>query len=309
MVFMYSYFLKNYSLSNQELLQSIVVSHYGLRHWNQAKEEPQCKWGHRFLGIVELCPFVGLIVTIAEAAIVSYMFPQDIKQKKFLFKGSQEDCNGTINSEASRKIAETLNGVVEGICFDATKVEDTVVGGTCTAMSLAFLQSYFTENDSSESCIARLIKVGENFKTSSHEMRTRQAAYNTIRVVPGTENALQKKVQALALHLGFQMAYASAEVYFASQEMSSIMADLPQGAFLIRMIKPTQNEKLEEYGHSLVYIKTKNSHFFYDPSKGLQQLASQKKKHLEELYYQLNSWFEDYGLTKIGFYQLTNPKN
>lgn len=305
---MYRYFLKNYSLSNQELLQSIVVSHYGLRHWNQAKEEPQCKWGHRFLGIVELCPFVGLIVTIAEAAIVNYMLPQNINQKKFLFKGSQEDCDGAIDSEASRKIAETLNGGVEGIYFDATKVEDTV-GGTCTAMSLAFLQSYFTENDSSESCIARLIKLGENFKTSSYEMRTRQAAYNTIRVVPGTENALQKKVQALALHLGFQMAYASAEVFFGSQETDSIMANLPQGAFLIRMIKPTQNEKLEEHGHSLVYIKTKNSHFFYDPNKGLQQLASQKKKHLEELYYQLNSCFENFGTDKIGFYQLTNPKN
>ena len=54
---MNSYFLKNYKLSKLEMFKSSFASEYGLRHFDEAKQ-PQLKWGHRIIGIIELCPLI-----------------------------------------------------------------------------------------------------------------------------------------------------------------------------------------------------------------------------------------------------------
>ena len=99
------------------------------------------------------------------------------------------------------------------------------------------------------------------------------------------------------------MVYASKEVDCTLQNVSSITNNLPQGAFLIRMIKPSQNTKLEELGHSLIYIKNKDSHFLYDPNQGLKQLSRQN--HSEELYHELQSCANSFLTDKLGFHQFT----
>lgn len=62
--------LNNYNLTKCEVIQSIVISEYGLRHLEQARQSTKCSWGHRIIGVIELFPIIGAIVSLIEAIVV-----------------------------------------------------------------------------------------------------------------------------------------------------------------------------------------------------------------------------------------------
>ena len=85
-------------------------------------------------------------------------------------------------------------------------------------------------------------------------MRIRQAAYNTIEVLPTERviDASKGKIQSIVNYHNFKIDFMTDEI---NAEMLSKPEDvrkyvsLPQEIYLLRIIKPTQNEKLD----SIVY--------------------------------------------------------
>lgn len=352
---MQNYQLDNYILSKHEIFQSLVISEYGLRHLSQSKQETLYKWGHKIIALIELCPIIGLIVTIFEALIVKYIqsrniytqcqtnneIPIQIHQQEplqishpppssinketplqinpWLFRGTQQGCEGPVCISKAESVRATLDSHSSdlGIRFNQKMITDSIKEGTCTAMSLEFLDSYFkTKKLSIERpdaqahvLVDRLIELGELFAKSSQEMRDRQAAYNTIEVMDSLDETVdhsKNKIQALANYHSFNIDYSSSEIDVAKlankNELSKELDALPEGTFFIRILKPADNKKLEEKGHSLIYIKENGLGLFYDPNFGLRSLPSEE--HAQILFQGFKNNFQLFGINKARFYRL-----
>ncbi|AXH78539.1 MAG: putative membrane protein [Circular genetic element sp.] len=48
---------------------------------------------------------------------------------------------------------------------------------------------------------------------------------------------------------------------------------LPFGQYIVRIIKPSENRRLEKSGHTLIYIKEEKLRMCYDPNSGLKNLG------------------------------------
>lgn len=332
---MKNYLLDNYSISKRELLQSFFVSEYGLRHWAQSKKQTECKWRHRIIAGIELCPLIGLLATITEKLGASYIrstnkppppspkpSPQNqtslIKDSQWLFKGTQAGCNGAVSVAKVESIRAKLDVRRPiGIQFNQKKVVDSIEGGTCSAMSLEFLDSYFkakkinvkTADEQSALSIDRIVKLSQKFASSSQEMKSRQAAYNTIEVDRSLGSAIdysKNKVQSLANYHSLVIDYSSSEIDTEKldheRRLSKELKDLPEGAFLVRILKPAKNDKLEEYGHSFVYIKENDMGLFYDPNQGVRNLSP--SEHSKILLEEFKNYFRAFGINNARFYRM-----
>ncbi len=328
---MENYLLDNYSLSKREVLQSLFVSEYGLRHWAHSKKQTY-KWGHRIIAVIELCPLIGLIATIIEGLAASCLRPKNTehpsshnpppqitltKKREWLFKGTQAGCNGPVSIAKVESIRAKLDAHrPNGIQFNQQKIVPSLEEGTCTAMSLEFLDSYFQArrlsiekpNAQSDMLVDHLVKLGPNFSSSSQEMRNRQAAFNTIEVqLDGSAiDYSRNKIQSLANYHSLVINYSSSEIDVDKvDDESSITKEveaLPEGAFLIRILKPENNEKLENRGHTLVYIKEHGLGLFYDPNYGVRNISP--SEHPKILFEGFKSCFQSFQVNKARFYRL-----
>lgn len=310
-----NYLLDNYNLTKLEVLKSFVVSEYGLRHLAQAKTQTQHKWGHRIIAAIELCPIVGLIATLIEAIVarcIKSYSPQSIPQEKWLFKGSQASCLGQVSVSKVESIRAKLDSQSPlSICFNREKITDSLKGGTCTAMSLEFLEEYFKSKEANlkkdnfqSKMVESIIKFAPKFFNSCEEMRNRQAAFNTIEVkkLNYEVDYSKNKVQALANYHSFVIDYASNEIETDKLTNEHDIHSLPEGSFLIRILKPANNEKLEEHGHSLVYIKEHGIGIFYDPNFGVKNLSP--SEHQVTLFENFKTNLNTFQVNKVRFYRL-----
>ncbi len=320
-----NYLLANYNLSKYELLQSVFISEYGLRHWAHSKKQTPYKWGHKMIAVIELCPLIGLIATIIEGLIASCIAHKEFEspsrisltKQQWLFKGNQAGCNGPVVVSNAEKVFAKLNTQPSrGIKFNQSKILSFINGGTCTAMSLDFLESYFRgknisirEADAqSNRLVNYLMEIGSNFASSSQEMRDRQAAYNTIEVeLSGDDIDYSKnKVQSLANYHAFDIADCSQEIDVDQLEdesaISHELALLPDGAFFIRILQPANNEKLEECGHSLAYIKEQGLGVFYDPNYGARHLLP--SEHAKIIFEGFKNCLRSFQVSKARFYRI-----
>lgn len=301
---MKNYLLNDYKLSPLELLQSVFVSEYGLRHLAQAKLHPQQKWGHRIIAMIELCPLIGIIASLIEALFAD---------RVWLFKGTQISAQGNVSIEKAEVIRAKLASQSSplGIHFNKSKIVDQLVGGTCSAMALQFVDRYFQIKKScegSEQILKQIAAIGIQFSASSAEMRDRQAAYNTIEVVKSSEERdfSKNKMQSLAndhnLSIKFSSNEMDVEKLDTEQSLQNDVDALPEGAYLVRIIKPANNEKLEEHGHSLIYIREQGVNLFYDPNLGARNLVG--AKHSTVLFNSFKENFATFQVSKARFYQL-----
>lgn len=322
--------LDNYSLSKCELLQSLFVSEYGLRHWAHSEKQTPYKWEHRIIAVIELCPLIGLVATLIEMLVVSCIFHSNpeplspfklssetslIRKQRFLFKGNQVGCDGQVSIAKVESIRAKLEAHRSiGIGFNQAKIVSSLKGGTCTAMSLEFLDLYFQTKKinlqqpdaQSEMLVNHLMQLGAKFSSSSQEMRDRQAAYNTIEVesTDSTIDYSRNKVQSLANYHSLMIDYSSSEVdiHKLDDAISQEIDALPEGAFFIRILKPANNEKLEEDGHSLAYIKEHGLGLFYDPNFGIVNLTP--GEHSKILFAGFKICFCLFQVSKARFYRL-----
>lgn len=326
------YLLPNYKLSDMQTLQSLVFSEYGKRHLDQARLYPERKWGHYLIAAGEFCPVLGPIFTLIEwvvfqmwysnAPLLLYLAsPQSLNSTgriEQLFVGSQADCQGPTSMTRVARIVDRLNHSKEnGIAFNRAKISRDITGGVCSAMAFDFADAFFQLRSVNASpghpatplFLNRLRALGYHFARSTEEQRIRQGAFNTIEVkrdATGIDVA-KNKIQSLANLHRYKIDYASAPIQVVGQASTRIairteMERMPHGLYLLRSIDPSNNEKREVHGHTMIYVKDEHEDYFYDPNIGLIYM-----RHVDQSSIMLNalfSCFYDFGISDARFYRL-----
>lgn len=329
---MNNYRLISYDLSFNDLCQSLVLSEYGMRHFEQAERDESVKWGHRFIGTLELIPGLGLIITMIEGlfsffldTLNSFPFYTEISSKtdlKFtaksakyhlLFPSSSDGCNGQVRVEEAELTRKQLQDRAPlGIQFKSKNIRSSIAGGFCTAASLDFLKAYFKQmkrvriQTSLNERIFELRKIGNRIK-NLQALRNRQAAFNSIEV---DRTLIQSdfsffKMQALLNYNHLHINFASREMDILKESDDQIfqtITDLPEGEFVLRLINPCDNSKLEKFGHTLIYIKKDGLHLLYDCNEGLIRFQPDEPM---ALYYYLKHVAKSFsGLSLAKFYRI-----
>lgn len=241
-----------------------------------------------------------------------------LKKTDYLFRsmqnerGSQEGCRGGVSKEETKKILTRLQrNPSPGISFDATIVDhSSEIIGTCTAMSIKFAVNYFRlrnetfESTGSEQFQEKLRSLKGKFETSSKKMRSKQLAYSSIKVTSREIDTSKNKIESCVRSHGFEIDYCSNEMDINEKtSWEENLNKLDYGVYFIRMIQPrTDNDKLESFGHSMIYIHEKDAAYFYDNNVGLEKMPEmQKVKHL---YNRLLSVYQNWNIPSTRFYRL-----
>lgn len=153
-------------------------------------------------------------------------------------------------------------------------------------------------------------------KSEQISVRTEQLALNTImverHVSMRTSNAVSEKVGAMAPFYGLKVTGSSSELRVKGNEqleaqLSEQIRSLNEGVYVLRIIQEKYNHKLEEKGHSIVYIKTAGGEYYFDPALGCYQLFSEVAKP-SLIYNALLSANNKFGVDVLSFHCLVEEK-
>lgn len=210
-------------------------------------------------------------------------------------RGSQRGCNGIIAHKKALDICLVLQKMQEeGIYFNPEKIPLSLKGGTCSAMALSFLDTYIRDP-------SRIFE--DRFFKSSSDMRDLQAAYNTIEVLSQTGIDFSKnKIQSLLNFFGLKIEKVCEEIDLEKEDAKELFCNMEKelcGIYLIRIILPSNNERLEECGHSLVYIK-EDQILLYDPGRGL----AFPKEGFSLLFSTVTRYFSRHRVHKMRIYKI-----
>lgn len=277
--------------------------------------------GFAIIATIELTPIVGLVATIIEIAInvfnLAALICKEIHfllTQEFLFEGSQDDCEGNIAFEKAQEIIRKLNSHTKKpleIIFDEEKLKKSIHGGTCGSMALEFMDSYFKSKSSEQtlSCFIKNLKTP--FLSSSEDMRNLQSAFNTIKINQDYRNNMEidhtlNKIQAVANFHGLNIRYSTKEIDIKIKkdvdDFKPHVENLSKGAYLVRIIQPKQNVRLEKQGHSFVYIKENDYGILYEANNGVINLGN--SNHFEKLIYNFNYNLYQHEVHMLRFYQM-----
>lgn len=262
---------------------------------------------------------------------------QDSYEDEFITSFTHEGLAvGVIDPEKAKGIVNRLNTgschVIPAITFNPKMVKGQLTGGACSAISFRvakealFLLKSIQENkelsrSSKEHCFAshltRFIQIQEGMdKKEQLDVRTVQMALNTITVDRETiksGNAVREKVSAMAPFYGLRVVSSCPEPSYPElsvrgneqleNQLSEQMRDLQEGVYFLRIIIKEYNHKLEEKGHSIVYIKTGDSQYYFDPQLGFYHLYPEVTK-TNLVYNALLSANEKFGVDVLSFHRL-----
>jgi hypothetical protein len=106
-------------------------------------------------------------------------------------------------------------------------------------------------------------------------LRDLQMAFNAIRIQDKQKNLdfSKHKIESLAQIYQFSIKTTSEAIVIRSPEAKTVFKEkiekLPKGAFLLRALNKSDNDKLENFGHSLLFNKAEDFIGLYDPSIGM----------------------------------------
>lgn len=244
---------------------------------------------------------------------LSNLSPCPIRQNEWVWKGRQASRNKTVDVEAVRRRMKELNNLAPtGIRFVEEHITNKLEKGFCTAQAIDFLDQYFNKrgalhHEASVQQIRQIVmSLKDNFQRANKIRRNLQGAFDTIEV--NRELNLDYsllKVQALLNSCGFVVRNSSIAFHIGQNPiefLQVILNNCPVGAYFIRVIIPEDNHKLEECGHSMIYLKEKEIGFLYDPSFGLRDLYC--KDHVLEIYNYLRFIYGFYDVYEARFYYI-----
>jgi len=206
---------------------------------------------------------------------------QEDKSFTLISKGTQRGKDGITDTKKAKEICQALNEKAPPtVRFAADRVEDHLEGGTCTALSMRLLKEYRKARNESANAEEALKKIGDQFKTSSPELRTIQAAYNTIEKTATTSADFKKDKMEALLHYenpDLKITHCLGETK-DSKEM--LGWDITEGIYVMRMLCPIHPQEVEleyqvkeeYYGHTTILILEEEKAYYYDPGIGTVQL-------------------------------------
>jgi len=231
---------------------------------------------------------------------------------KWIFLGDHRiGCNGVVDQEFAWEIFTRLNQTkCPGIEFKKKHLVEFLIEGTCTAMAVEFARAILAVKSIGrpDDIFKSLGTIGSFFETSSLQMRSKQAAFNTIEVDRQLKNIdfSKNKVQSLLNLYEIQIDHCSDEFDLSktrhSKAFNRWVKSLPDGIFFLRVLESAENYKLEAKGHSLIYINLKGRRMLYDPLFGLVEFDKQASPDL--FFNQLKELSADWNLDVARFYRI-----
>lgn len=223
-------------------------------------------------------------------------------------------CNGSSRLVEARKTVTRLQQqTIPAVSFNPKKLKGKVDGGNCTALAFHFATKVFDQYPREGSLSQLAKKINEwklLYQTGEAEdillMRSIQEAFNTITVEKQPDIDLSKnKIEAMARFHNFTVEEASPEFSIPKGKQSKalkLIKGLSDGIHFLRIIKPLDNEKQEDFGHSLVFIKKQNEAIFYDPSDTVEHIESTYLG--DRMFFHLQRCFKRWNVQNARFYKL-----
>lgn len=237
---------------------------------------------------------------------------------------------GVTNLEEAKELIVQLNSVnkTKSISFDANMLTNNqLTGGACSAIALRVAREVFNLTEqlekenltkSDRKCalfnkirqiIEEVNQEGKSSKTSGKAMHTRtiQQAFNTICVDrnKAVEDVFQDKIKAIASFYNLTVSKSSEEAVVNEEcNMQELLerqiGSLDAGIHLLRIIDYKYNHKLENCGHSALYIKLGKVNLYFDPALGLYHLVDR----VELVYNALKSAQQRFKVDRFRFHKL-----
>ena len=156
-------------------------------------------------------------------------------------------------------------------------------GGTCTAMSLDFIDRYLSWSKGRSPLDFTIFsrKFGSRYKICNDYFKTLQNGFNglTLDQSLSPEEFQNVKMQSLGNYFDLKarsesgiLNFSSNNLFMLRQDFERAIAKLSDGAHLLRIIRPDESAKKEKYGHSCVLIRNGDDLMYYDPCGGIFQL-------------------------------------
>jgi len=224
---------------------------------------------------------------------------------------------GPVNQDLGNEIRDRLESKspveITGIAFEGDVVRE-LEGGACVSLTMRQIKTYFLsikeEGYSWDSILEHMKRVSDISTFNWEEIRTEQAAYNTLRVIepkPGVDYTLNK-IQAVVNFYDLKINYASAEIDVTDYQqalplLQEELDKLPEGIFALRLLQPADNLKLEVHGHSGFYLKMGDHSALFDPNAGLLDLTGTQSE-AKIMMIQCQDLYDQYSVNLLRLYQL-----
>lgn len=229
---------------------------------------------------------------VCEALFLNY---QDNGFDRFFHRGKKllfdrEDLSraqGEQDLFISQEVFDSIKATkLPRIDFNESKLDPFDHRGTCSAMALDFLARYEITAATTENK-KELVSALKNFKpyyrANTTTFSSRQAAFNTIEIKSeyrDTQREInnEQKMKSLALYHNIKLLAATESLSMkkiknGSINFPSIVNRLSSGSYIIRLQKPADNEKMEQFGHTVCLIKNPSFCFFYDCITGVEEIS------------------------------------
>ncbi len=218
--------------------------------------------------------------------------------------------HGTVNlKHLNHCFKKLVSNAAPGVLFKKNLLEKSCWGGTCSAQSLNFSTLFMNPKYAHLGIKERFITVAKECTTSSLELRTKQAALNAItedKANP-SKDFDRAKVESIVALNDFKVVYASDPIRHKDGEISledfkKTVIKLPEGLYFTRLLATCDNHKKEAYGHSVLFLNSKEGCFFWDPMGNSYHLDD--KKVIEQLYEIIGGTNSRWGLENPRFYKI-----
>lgn len=237
-----------------------------------------------------------------------------IPNTSIINEASSEGGHGVVNIPQRNLYFDKLQkNAATGVKFSVQFLLKTCFGGTCSAQSLNFADTFFNAPVEKKELADRFFWVTEQCKKSSLELRTQQAALNAITKDPEIEvkDFERAKVESIVALRDFDVVYASSPLKndngkIEFEDFAQEIKKLPEGLYFTRLLCKTNNHKLESFGHSVIFLNSSKGCYFWDPSCASYQLADHEV--VKELYDRIGGTSSRWGLEAPRFYKII-PKN
>lgn len=245
-------------------------------------------------------------------------------------KGSQAECHGPIDIDLAQKISTHLQKhAPPGIKFSSpADTETSWNGGTCGAMSFAYIDQYLENSKTLTVEKAVLVTANDSrFFNSSKFFRTQQISLSRYIYDP---TSISEPIDiTLNKEQGFINLY-NRKITFASEIMDLTSINTPNktpakltqnerafakmlkkkvshfanGAYLVNAwLASDTHPKRQERGHQMVYIKDNDKEYYYDPNKGTHELGP-RDPNQRTLFRAICNPTQMFRSTRLRFYKI-----
>lgn len=227
---------------------------------------------------------------------------------------------GPVDVKSVEAFVATLNekvvNVTTAVSFKQEAIQPILEGGSCSSIALRVCQAALItlqqldcqSSDLIDSVKAKIDQINALSPSGRKEVRSVQAAFNTIQVDTSmkVDDICQNKIKALAAFYDLKVCQSTEELAIeksddCERKFAETIKTLNPGVYLVRILQKEENHKLEKQGHSTVYIKDQHGEeLYFDTQLGLYHVSEAQ----DLIYRSICSALRRFGVNACKFHQL-----